>query len=133
MRGDDLKGVLMNGSVCVGLGTAAQSIGADSAVAVEMQIMEQRRYWRHCVEMSATEPIGCCSGALLLSADHLHSPAYLHLHSPVAYPHQHSSIGFLSPFSRQLPGLRILDCLSYPLHDSQLQPIVHTVNLAMLS
>ena len=123
----------MNGSVCVGLGTAAESVGADSTVAVEIQIMEQRRYWRHCVEMSEAEPIGCCSGALLLSTDHLRSPAYLHLHSPAAYPHQHSSIGFLSPFSRQLPGLRILDCLSYPLHDSQLQPIVHTVDLAMLS
>ena len=78
----------MNGSVCVGLGTAAESVGADSTVAVEIKIMEQRRYWRHCVEMSETEPIGCCSGALLLSADHLHSPA--------AYPHQHSSIGFLT-------------------------------------
>ena len=99
----------------------------------QRRIMDQRRYWRRCVEMSETEPIGCCSGALLLSADHLHSPAYLHLHNPAAYPHQHSSIGFLSPFSRQLPGLRILDCLSYPLHDSQLQPIVRTVDLAMLS
>ena len=69
---------------------------------------------------------------LLLSSDHLHSPAYLHLHSPAAYPHQHSSIGFISPFSRQIPGLRILDCLSYLLHYSQLQPIVHTVDLAML-
>ena len=101
----------MNGSVCVGLGTAAESVGADLTVAVEIKIMEQRRYWRHCVEMSEAEPIGCCSGALLLSADHLHSPAYPHLYSPAAYPHQHSSIGFLSPFSRQLPGLRILDCL----------------------
>ncbi len=42
--------------------------------------------WR-CRE---TEPIGCSSGALLLSADHLHSPAYLHLHGPAAHPHQHS-------------------------------------------
>ena len=123
----------MNGSVCVGLGTAAESVGADSTVAVEIQIMEQRRYWRHCEEMSEPEPIGCCSGALLLSADHLHSPAYLHLHSLAAHPHQHSSIGFLSPFPRQLPGLRILDCLSFPLHDSQLQPIVHTGDLAKLS
>ena len=41
----------MNGSVCVGLGTAAESVGADSTVAVEIMIMEQRRYWRHCVEM----------------------------------------------------------------------------------
>jgi len=123
----------MNGSVCVGLGTAAESVGADLTVAVEIQIMEQRRYWRHCVEMSEAEPIGCCSGALLLSADHLHSSGYLHLHSSAAHLHQHSSIGFLSPFSRKLPGLRILDCLSYPLHDTQLQPIVHTVDLAMLS
>ena len=115
----------MNGSVCVGFGTAAEFVGADPTVAVEKQIMEQRRYWRHCVEMSEAEPIGCCSGALLLSADHLHSPA--------AHPHQHSSIGFLSPLFRQLPGLRILDCLSYPLHDSELLPIVHTVDLTMLS
>ena len=86
----------MNGSVCVGLGIAAEFVGEDFIFAVEIQIMEQRRYWRHCAEMSETEPIGCCSGALLPSADHLHSPA--------AYPHQHSSIGFLSPFSRQLPG-----------------------------
>ncbi len=123
----------MNGSVCVGLGTAAESVGADLTVAVEIKIMEQRRYWRHCVEMTETEPIGCSSGALLPSADHLYSPAYLHLHGPAAHLHHHSSIGFLSPFPRQLPGLRILDCLSYPLHDSQLQPIVHTVDLAMLS
>jgi hypothetical protein len=108
----------MNGSVCVGLGAAAEFVGEDSTVAVEM---------------SEAEPIGCSSGALLPSADHLHSPAYLHLHGPAAHPYQHSSIGFLSPFPRQLPGLRILDCLSYPLHDSQLQPIVHTVDLAMLS
>jgi hypothetical protein len=83
--------------------------------------------------MSEAEPIGCSSGALLLSADHLHSSGYLYRHSSAAHLHHHSSIGFLSPFSRQLPGLRILDCLSYPLHDSQLQPIVHTVDLAMLS
>ena len=70
------------------------------------------------MEMSETKPIGCCSGALLPSADHLHSPAYLHLHSPAAYSHQHSSIGFLSPFSWQLPGLRIFDCLSYSLHEN---------------
>ena len=123
----------MNGSVYVGLGTVVESVGEDFTVAVEIQMMEQRRYWRHCVEMSETQPIGCCSGALLLSADHLRSPAYLHLHGPAAYPHQHSSIGFLSPFSRQLPGLRILDCLSYPLHDTQLQHKVRTVDLAMLS
>ena len=103
----------MNGNACVGLGTVAGS--------------------RRCVEMSEIEPIGCCSGALLLSADHLHSPAYLHLHSPAAYPRQHSAIGFLSPFSRQLPGLHILDCLLYPLHDSHIQSIGHTVDLAMLS
>jgi hypothetical protein len=116
----------MNDSVCVDLGTAAESVGVSST------IMKRRRYWRHCVEISETEPIGCCSGALLLSADHLRSPAYLHLHNPAAHLHHHSSIGFLSPFSRQFPGLCILDCLSYPLHDSQLQPIVHTVDLAML-
>jgi hypothetical protein len=113
----------MNGSVCVGVGTAAESVGVDS----------RYRNWRRCVEMLETEVNGFCSCALLLSADHLHSSANLHLHSPAAYPHQHSSIGFLSPFSRPLPGLRILDCLSYPLHDSQLQPIVHTVDIAVLS
>ena len=121
----------MNGSVCVGLGTAAESVGADLTVAVEIQIMEQRRYWRRCVEMSETEPIGCCSGALLLST--IFTAQHISIYNPAAYPNQHSSIGFLSPVSRQLPGLRILDCLSYPLHDSQLQPIVDTVDLAMLS
>jgi hypothetical protein len=77
------------------------------------QIMEQQRYWRRCVEMSETGPIGCCCEPIGETVE--------------------SSVGFLSPFSRQLPGLRILDCLSYPLHDSQLQPIVHTIHLAKLS
>ena len=55
----------MNGSVCVGLGIVAEFVGADFTVAVEIQIMEQRRYWRHSVELSETDRLAaaqalCC-------------------------------------------------------------------------